>query len=102
MKSWNLSANNENQPKCWNMSKKGEIEKWHSKLIKGDIFVAKIWIDQNVGTCLKNKEYWNFIAKLGIDQNVEIWVLIVEISVNLSMNQNVEIWVKRHQAMLKF
>ena len=43
-----------------------------------DIFLAKVWIDQNVGIWLQNKELIRILklkTKLGINQNVEIWVL---------------------------
>ena len=59
-------------------------------------FLAKVWIDQNVGIWLQNKELIRILklrTKLGmIDQNKEL-IRILKLRTKLGINQNVEIWV---------
>ena len=63
-----------NRSKCWNMSENLiSIKCWY--------FIAKVWINQNVGIWLKNKELIRILklrTKLGINQNDQIWVLITK------------------------
>ena len=61
-----------NQWKCWNLSKKEEVQQMFMfYCISGNR--SKLW---NLKTN-ESSEYWNLRTKLGINQNVEIWVLIV-------------------------
>ena len=64
-----------NRSKCRNMSENLiSIKCWY--------FIAKVWINQNVGIWLKNKELIRILklrTKLGINQNDQIWVLTTKL-----------------------
>ena len=61
-----------NQSKCWNMSE-------NLKSIKCWYFIAKVWINQNVGIWLENKELIRILKLIKIDiENDQIWVLITK------------------------
>ena len=110
-----------NRSKWWNLSE-------NLILIKCWYFIAKVWINQNVGIWLKNKELirilklrtklygnqskWsNLSANHQIIQNVVFWVksgesikkLMLECN-KVGIDQNVEIWVQNIKSikMLKF